>query len=989
MCIAINPYNFAIPWYKEDQMPMYLNTESNTASDLLPHIWMTAKDAYMNMKLEQRNQCLVVTGESGAGKTEAVKSVMRFLTSLSGGNLTSPGEIAGKLLQANPVMEAFGNAKTLRNDNSSRFGKFVKIYFSQNGGKLVGAHTTKYLLEKSRVLSAAEGERIYHSFYLLAKGKDARKYGLDRPLNEYAPLVKGNCMDIAGVNDAADYEQCCKAMDDIGVLAAEKEGIWRLLASILMFQQVVFEAEGEGSRIAAPSEICFKKVAGALEVESADLARELTSTRTTARNEVITRHHSLAVAFETRDALCKALYDWIFDWLVNKLNDSLSTPEICSGCFFIGLLDIFGFENFPCNSFEQLCINLTNETLQNHYNSFVFHHDLEDCRNEGIDIPSAEGNIPDNTVCVNLITGKLGVLALLNEECKLARGTDETFMAKLDEAQNKCPCFTKKRIGRAFQIKHYAQEVTYDADGFRGKNLDSLKEGIQALLSKSKSSFLRALCPSLPQPADSRKPAARTVASYFTDQLKSLMATIEATNPSWIRCIKPHPAKQARMWDGCSIVHQLSTAGVLETVRIRKTTFPIRIPKSAFASKFGILGRGGFGKGADSRIEAVLDHFKFTPQDCQIGTTRVFMLNGPYQTLEEESQRNSIGFAKNLQAWVRSYLTRLVQSELELQETKRFLKRTMRGVLLGQARGRKRIIRSWQRETLHLLPGLEDSVRITLTGMERTSRDDVYRAIRELIVEYQKYLRSLAVAMQREEVDLREKVIFTESAWRRYFQDVWNVEIQIVRAIEAITERFMLSCEALWSEEHSEFVLIVDLSLESFQEARRIDEKRFFAFLEVLKRQRQAAQAEGVLLEQDMINARRERDLLNRKFDGRHVGSPNVQQLAENAETTTERIHRRKLDACSRSLSPSSTDGTEQMSDAIAARWSPTESYPYLSSRRSLRSASPESTSPVFTSRSSPPPLLPSPNRSTASPTGSWIYPGLSRRPGISRKPFT
>jgi myosin heavy subunit len=654
--VALNPFNFKIPHYMDSKMPDYL-AEGDTIQNNLPHSWAVAHNTYYEMRVDGGNQCILVSGESGAGKTEASKIVMKYLGAVSALRGKDEEKKAGqevglRMMQSNPILEAFGNAKTVRNDNSSRFGKLMKIKFNSKGF-LTGADITKYLLEKSRIISSALDERVYHSFYLVLQGKDRENMGL-QPLAAYKTVMSGKAPTVPGVDDGEDYKNVNEAMTICGVTDDQRKSIWNTLAGILCLQNTEFTEADDASAFDKATSHFVSETCRYWQISEDALRRELLTTTLVLKEGPVQTKLNKIKAIDARDSICKATYDNLFTWLVTTINKTIDSPDCDS---WIALLDIFGFEDFKQNSFEQLCINLTNETLQGHYNSYIFTRDMEECRQEGID--TTEIKFPDNRPCIDMISAKGGILALLDEECLLGKGTDVSFLQKI------CSKFApvEKKGGAAaaavaaaaataagaappsffelpklakvpsFRIVHYAGTVTYDVENFLEKNRDTLKDAFKVLMNLSQDPLVKTLLP-MPNPESSVK---FTVGGFFKNQLNQLMELINSTNPHWIRCVKPHPAKKPLHFDGPSTLVQLRSSGVLGTVQIRKAGFPIRIKIADFARKYKVVARGVDGvnfEDASSVSTGILKAAQFTSRLAQIGKTRVFLKSEAYQQLE-------------------------------------------------------------------------------------------------------------------------------------------------------------------------------------------------------------------------------------------------------------------------------------------------------------------------------------------------------------------
>jgi myosin heavy subunit len=633
--VALNPFNFKIPWYMDDKMSNYLN-EGDTIEKNLPHSWAVAHNTYFEMRNDGQNQSILVSGESGAGKTEASKIVMKYLGAIScrtgSDEQRARGRGVGDRIGSSSLpLEAYGNAKTVRNDNSSRFGKFMAIKFDA-AGFLVGAQFTKYLLEKSRIVTSAQGERCYHALYLVARGSEAQRLKVTDD-KAFRILTAGKTLNNKEYDTAADFSDVCKAMETIGMSKAEIASMWAVVGGVLHMGNVLFQPDGEGSLPTDATKPSIAIVADIWKVDLATLEKEMLTTTLQISGQVITKVLNPIAALDSKEALMKALYDTEFGWLVEKCNAMLDVPE-CSS--WIGLLDIFGFEDFEVNSFEQVCINLTNETLQGHYNEYIFKRDMEECRAEGVDMSSVE--FPDNGPCIQMITSKGGILALLDEECMLGKGTDMSFLQKISAACASSAFFVRKQLQKSsFTIRHYAGDVTYEVASFLDKNRDTLKDAFKLLMRSSSDPFIAGL---LPEPSDAKR---MTVGAFFKNQLQQLMDVLQSTNPHWIRCVKPHPAKKPLMWHGVNVMNQLSSSGVLGTVKIRKAGYPVRIKHADFLARYNVMGK---------EIAAVLKYAKVEGIMAQIGTVRVFLKSEAYIKLEAAKKEALQDFARTIQGFI-------------------------------------------------------------------------------------------------------------------------------------------------------------------------------------------------------------------------------------------------------------------------------------------------------------------------------------------------
>nr|GMC61542.1 myosin-17-like [Ipomoea batatas] len=455
--IAVNPFQRLPHLYDIHMMEQY---NGATLGELSPHVFAVADVAYRAMINEGKSNSILVSGESGAGKTETTKMLMRYLAHLGGRSGVEGRTVEQQVLESNPVLEAFGNAKTVRNNNSSRFGKFVEIQFDKKG-RISGAAVRTYLLERSRVCQISNPERNYHCFYLLcATPEEKKRYKLGSA-NEFHYLNQSNCYELDGVNDADEYLATRRAMDIVGISEGEQEAIFRVVAAILHLGNVDFAngQEIDSSVIKdEKSRFHLNMTADLLKCDAKSLEDALIKRVMVTPEEVITRTLDLEAALSSRDALAKTLYSRLFDWIVQKINISIGQDPNSTSA--IGVLDIYGFESFKTNSFEQFCINFTNEKLQQHFNQHVFKMEQEEYEKEEINWSYIE--FVDNQDVLDLIEKKPGgIIALLDEACMFPKSTHETFSQKLYQTFVKNKRFIKPKLSRtSFTISHYAGEVT-------------------------------------------------------------------------------------------------------------------------------------------------------------------------------------------------------------------------------------------------------------------------------------------------------------------------------------------------------------------------------------------------------------------------------------------------------------------------------------------------------------------------------------------------
>ena len=573
-----------------------------------------------DMLRDNKNQTIVVSGESGAGKTVSAKYIMRYFAMREspdhpGSRTKKGGEAMSKteeaILATNPIMEAFGNAKTTRNDNSSRFGKYIEILFDKETN-IIGAKIRTYLLERSRLVFQPLKERNYHIFYQLVAGvseKERQELGLG-PVEQFDYLNQGNTPTIDGVDDKAEFAATKQSLSMIGVSEANQAEIFKLLAGLLHLGNIKIGASRTES-VLSPTEPSLVKACEIFGIDAAEFAKWIVKKQLVTRGEKITSNLTQAQAVVVRDSVAKFIYSSLFDWLVEVINKSLAAEEVLNRVHsFIGVLDIYGFEHFAKNSFEQFCINYANEKLQQEFNQHVFKLEQEEYLREQIDWTFID--FADNQPCIDLIEGKLGILSLLDEESRLPMGSDEQFVTKLHHqyGNDKHKFYKKPRFGKSsFTICHYALDVTYESEGFIEKNRDTVPDEHMAILRASTNRFLRevletaaavrekdvaASASNAVKPAAGRKIGVAvnrkpTLGGIFKSSLIELMNTINSTDVHYIRCIKPNEAKEPWKFEGPMVLSQLRACGILETVRISCAGYPTRWTYEEFCLRYYML----------------------------------------------------------------------------------------------------------------------------------------------------------------------------------------------------------------------------------------------------------------------------------------------------------------------------------------------------------------------------------------------------------------
>ncbi|KAM7256748.1 hypothetical protein ACFE04_012489 [Oxalis oulophora] len=654
--IAVNPFQRLPELYDVDMMERYKGVPFG---ELGPHVFAIADAAYRAMINEGKSNSILVSGESGAGKTETTKMLMLYLAYLGGHAATEGRPVEQKVLESNPVLEAFGNAKTVRNNNSSRFGKFVEIQFNRSG-KISGAAIRTYLLERSRVCQISESERNYHCFYLLcaAPPEEIEKYKLGSP-KSFHYLNQSSCYELVGVDESNDYLATRRAMDIVGISVKEQEAIFRVVAAILHLGNVDFAKGDEETSVLKDDDSKFhlNTTAELLMCDPHALEDALLRRMMITPEEVIKRSLDPLGAAISRDGLAKTIYSRLFNWLVEKINVSIGQDPNSKS--LIGVLDIYGFESFKTNSFEQFCINFTNEKLQQHFNQKVFKMEQEEYTKD--DIAWSYVEFIDNQDVLDLIEKKPGgIIALLDEACMFPKSTAETFAQKLYQTFKDHKRFIKPKLARSeFTVVHYAGEVQYQSEQFLDKNKDYVVAEHQDLLSSSKCSFVAGLFP--PSSEDSAKSSKfSSIGSRFKIQLQQLMETLNSTEPHYIRCVKPNTLLQPFIFENNNVLQQLRSGGVLEAIRIKCAGYPTRRTFDEFLIRFARLapeildGRNSY----EEKVACKWILEKVGLTGYQIGNTKVFLRAGHMAELDTLRAGILGDSAKVIQKKVRSHICR-------------------------------------------------------------------------------------------------------------------------------------------------------------------------------------------------------------------------------------------------------------------------------------------------------------------------------------------
>lgn len=666
--VSVNPFR-DLGIYTDEVLQSY---RGKNRLEMPPHVFAIAESSYYNMKAYKDNQCVIISGESGAGKTEAAKRIMQYIADVSGGDSGDIKQIKDMVLATNPLLESFGNAKTLRNNNSSRFGKYLQIHFNAQG-EPVGADITNYLLEKTRVTGQIVNERNFHIFYQFTKGASQnyrQNFGVQTP-DTYLYTSRSKCLSVDGIDDLADFEDTLNAMKIIGLSQAEQDSIFRILAAILWTGNIVFR-EGDDGYAAVADQSVVEFLAYLLEVSPKQLIDGITIRILTPRNgEVIESPANVAQAMATRDALAKALYNNLFDWIVERINQSLKARQATSNS--IGILDIYGFEIFEKNSFEQLCINYVNEKLQQIFIQLTLKAEQEEYAREKIKWTPI--SYFDNKVVCELIeqTRPPGIFSAMKDATKTAHADpaacDRTFMQSINGMSH---AHLTPRQG-SFIIKHYAGDVSYTVDGITDKNKDQLLKGLLTLFSVSQNRFVHTLFPAEVDLDNRKQPP--SAGDRIKASANALVETLMKCQPSYIRTIKPNENKSPTEYNVPNVLHQIKYLGLQENVRIRRAGFAYRQSFEKFVDRFFLLspatsyaGEYTWTGSYEAAVKQILKDTSIPQEEWQLGVSKAF-IKSPETLFALEHMRDRYwhNMATRIQRMWRAYLAYRAESATRIQ----------------------------------------------------------------------------------------------------------------------------------------------------------------------------------------------------------------------------------------------------------------------------------------------------------------------------------
>ncbi|PHH80763.1 hypothetical protein CDD80_7300 [Ophiocordyceps camponoti-rufipedis] len=701
--VSVNPFR-DLGIYTEQVLDSY---KGKNRLEMPPHVFAIAESAYYNMKAYKDNQCVIISGESGAGKTEAAKRIMQYIASVSGEQSGDIKKIKEMVLATNPLLESFGNAKTLRNNNSSRFGKYLQIHFNSTG-EPVGADITNYLLEKTRVVGQITNERNFHIFYQFTKGAPKQYqelYGIQRP-ETYVYTSRSKCFDVDGIDDVAEFQDTLKSMNTIGLSQSEQDEIFRMLAAVLWIGNIQFQEDDNGYAAVADQSV-VEFVAYLLEVSPQQVINAITIRILTPRNgEVIESPGNPAQASATRDALAKAVYNNLFDWIVERINKSLKSRQATTNT--IGILDIYGFEIFDKNSFEQLCINYVNEKLQQIFIQLTLKTEQEEYANEKIKWTPIK--YFDNKVVCDLIEQirPPGIFSAMKDATKTAHADpaacDRTFMQSINGMSH---AHLTPRQGN-FIIKHYAGDVSYTVDGITDKNKDQLLKGLLNLFQQSGNQFIHTLFPNQVDQDNRKQPP--SAGDRIRASANALVDTLMKCQPSYIRTIKPNENKSPSEYNSSNVLHQIKYLGLQENVRIRRAGFAYRQAFDKFVDRFFLLspatsyaGEYTWNGSYEDAVKQILKDTSIPKDEWQLGVTKAFVKSPETLfALEHMRDRYWHNMATRIQRMWRAYLAYRAESATRIQRVWR-KKRTGAEFLQLRDKGHRLYQGSKERRRMSLL----------------------------------------------------------------------------------------------------------------------------------------------------------------------------------------------------------------------------------------------------------------------------------------------
>ncbi|CAJ0577950.1 unnamed protein product, partial [Mesorhabditis spiculigera] len=688
-CVVINPYK-RLPIYTDSVCRMFMGKRRN---EMPPHLFAVSDEAYRNMLLDRENQSMLITGESGAGKTENTKKVIAYFAAVGAKQNEAEGiksddggkkaTLEDQIVRTNPVLEAFGNAKTVRNNNSSRFGKFIRIHFSRTG-RVASCDIEHYLLEKSRVIRQAPGERCYHIFYQIFTGYVpglTKKLLLDKPIKEYWFVAQAE-LTVDGIDDTEEFQATEESFDILNFSQEEKDNCYMLMSAHMHMGNMQFKQRPREEQAEADGTDEAERAAAMYGVDLEKFLDALMKPKVKVGTEWVQKGQNVEQVNWAKGAMAKAVYNRVFNWIVKKCNETLDQQGV-SRDYFTGVLDIAGFEIFDMNSFEQLWINFVNEKLQQFFNHHMFVLEQEEYAREGIAWTFIDFGL-DLQACIELIEKPMGIISMLDEECIVPKATDMTLAQKLcDQHLGKHPNFEKpkppkgKQAEAHFAMKHYAGTVRYNVTNWLEKNKDPLNDSVVAVMKGSPGNQLIKTIWEDYQTQEEAANAAKeggggkkkgksgsmmTVSMLYRESLNNLMGMLHKTHPHFIRCIIPNEKKQSGVLDAALVMNQLTCNGVLEGIRICRKGFPNRIAHPEFKLRYAVLAAAESRsdpeakKCAEAILSKIVNDGDMTEEQFRVGKTKVFFKAGILAALEDLRDEKLGAVFTGFQAAIRQYL---------------------------------------------------------------------------------------------------------------------------------------------------------------------------------------------------------------------------------------------------------------------------------------------------------------------------------------------
>ncbi|KAM8934574.1 myosin-11 isoform 1-T1 [Pelodytes ibericus] len=962
-CVVVNPYKY-LPIYSEKIIDMYKGKKRH---EMPPHIYAIADTAYRSMMQDREDQSILCTGESGAGKTENTKKVIQYLAvvasshkgkkdaTITQGPSFAYGELEKQLLQANPILEAFGNAKTVKNDNSSRFGKFIRINFDVTG-YIVGANIETYLLEKSRAIRQARDERTFHIFYYMISGsKPAWKEELLLEGYGNYTFFSHGYVPVPAQDDGDMFQETLEAMGIMGFNEEEQLSMMKVISSVLQLGNIVFKKERNTDQASMPDDTAAQKCCHLMGINVTDFTRAILTPRIKVGRDLVQKAQTKEQADFAIEALAKATYERLFLWLLSRVNKALDKTKR-QGASFLGILDIAGFEIFEVNSFEQLCINYTNEKLQQLFNNTMFILEQEEYQREGIEWNFIDFGL-DLQPCIELIerpNNPPGVLALLDEECWFPKATDVSFVEKLFQEQGNHLKFQKPKQLKdktIFTLVHYAGKVDYNATNWLTKNMDPLNDNVTSLLNQSSDKFVADLWKdvdrivgldqmakmnesSLPSASKTKKGMFRTVGQLYKEQLTKLMTTLRNTSPNFVRCIIPNHEKRSGKLDAHLVLEQLRCNGVLEGIRICRQGFPNRIVFQEFRQRYEILAAGSIPKGfMDGKQASVLmiKALELDPNLFRVGQSKIFFRTGVLAHLEEERDLKITDIIIAFQAQSRGFLARKAFSKRQQQLT------AMKVIQRNCAAYLK--LRNWQ--WWRLFTKVKPLLQVTRQEEEMQLKDEELQRVNEKFYRTEielKEIQSKHIQLSEEKNLLQEQL----QAETELFAEAEEMRIRL-QAKKQELEEILHEMEARIEEEEDRGQQLQGEKKKMLQQMQDLEEQleEEEAARQKLQLEKVTAEAKIKKLEDDVLvmddqnnKLVKERKLLEERVNDLTTNLAEEEEKAKNltklknkhesmiseleVRLKKEEKSRQELDKLKRKLEGESSDLHEQIADLLA-----------------------------------------------------------------------